>query len=97
MSLPLVVECLFPIHHFVMNIITWKCREALKPSFQNCVRDLVHNHDPAIMIIMETCIGGDKARDITDRLPFNGAIHTDTIGFAGGLWILWNSDRVHIT
>lgn len=84
MALPLVVECSFPFHLFVMNLIAWNCRGAGKPSFQNRVRDLVNNHDPAIMIIMETRIGGDRARDITDRLPFNGAIHTDTIGFAGG-------------
>ena len=45
---------------------------------------------------METRIGGDRAREITDRLPFNGAIHTETIGYAGGLWMLWNSDKVEI-
>lgn len=57
------------------------------------MRDLV----PAIMIIMKTRIGGDKAKDITDRLLLNGAIHTYTIGLVGGLWILWNFDKVHIT
>lgn len=49
------------------------------------------------MIVMETRIGSDRATNITDRLPFDGAIHTDTIGFAGGLWLLWNSDKVQIT
>ncbi|XP_065629558.1 uncharacterized protein LOC112003977 [Quercus suber] len=42
---------------------------------------------------METRIGGDRARDITDRLSFDGAIHIDTTGFAGGLWLLWNLDK----
>ncbi|XP_050245887.1 uncharacterized protein LOC126693795 [Quercus robur] len=46
---------------------------------------------------METRIGGDRAKEITDRLPFDGAIHTETIGFAGGIWLLWNSDRVEVT
>lgn len=32
-----------------------------------------------------------------DKLPFDGAIHTDTIGFASGLWLLWNSNKVQIT
>lgn len=45
---------------------------------------------------METKLGGDKAREITDYLPFDGAIHTNTIGYAGGLWLLWNSDKVDI-
>ncbi|XP_030940291.1 uncharacterized protein LOC115965260 [Quercus lobata] len=79
-----------------MNISAWNCRGASKPFFQNHVRELVNTHDPAIMIIMETRIGGARARDITDKLPFDGAIHTDTLGFAGGLWLLWNSDRVQV-
>ena len=37
------------------------------------------------------------AKDITDRLPFDGAIHSDTIGYCGGIWLLWKSDTVEIT
>ena len=80
----------------IMNIIAWNCKGASKPYFLNHVRELVNTHDPAIMIIMETHIGGARARDIIDKLPFDGAIHTDTLGFAGGLWLLWNSDRVQV-
>lgn len=47
--------------------------------------------------MMETQIGGDRAREITDRLPFENAFHTETIGYTGGLWMLSNSDRVDIT
>ncbi|XP_075655041.1 uncharacterized protein LOC142625236 [Castanea sativa] len=46
---------------------------------------------------METRIGGERARENTNKLPFDEAIHMDTIGLVGGLWILWNSDRVQIT
>ena len=80
----------------LMNIIIWNCRGALKPSFQSHIRELVRNHDPVILVVMETRVGGDKAREITDRLAFDGAIHTDTIGFIGGLWMLWHSDRVEV-
>ena len=45
---------------------------------------------------METRVGGDKAKEIIDRLPFDGAILAKTIGYAGGIWLLWNSDRVAI-
>ena len=69
----------------------------MKAFFQNHVRDLVNNHNLAVVIIMETKIGGEQAREITDRLPFDEAIHTDTIGYAGGLWLLWDSDRVEVT
>ena len=94
--LPLVYVLSNPLFLCPMNIIIWNSRGALKPNFQNHVRELAQTHDPAIFVIMETKLRGDRAREITDRLPFDGAIHTDTIGYAGGLWLLWNSDLVEI-
>ncbi|XP_030940106.1 putative disease resistance protein RGA1 [Quercus lobata] len=74
----------------------WNYRGALKPNFQSYVRELVRIHNPGIMVVMETRVRRDKAKEITDRLPFDGAIHTETMGFAGGIWLLWNSDRVDV-
>lgn len=34
-------ECPTPNHCFLMNVIIWNCRGALKPSFQNRIKDLV--------------------------------------------------------
>ena len=47
--------------------------------------------------MMETWVGGERARELIDRLPFDGVIHTDTIGFSSGLWVIWNSDRVEVS
>lgn len=81
----------------IMNIMIWNSRGALKPNFQSYVRELAQNHDPAIMVIMETKIGGECAKEISNRLPFDMAIHTETNGYVGGLWLLWNSDRVEVS
>lgn len=81
----------------MMNVIIWNCRGASKPSFKKRVTELVQNHDPAILVVMETRVGGDRAREITDLLPFDRAIHTNTIGYVGGLWVLWNTDMVDIS
>ena len=74
----------------VMNIMIWNSRGALKPSFQTYVHELAQRHDSAILVVMETKLGGNKAKEVIDRLPFDGAIHTETIGLTGGLWFLWN-------
>lgn len=71
-------------------------RGALKPSFQSYINELTHKHNPAILVVMKTKLGGRRAKAITDRLPFNGAIHTETIGLSGGLWLLWNSNLVEV-
>ena len=94
--MPLVNECLNPSHQLIMNIIVWNSRGMLKPNFQQYVRDLVIDHNPTIMVIIKTQLGGARAREIIDRLPFDGAIHTETIGYTGGLWLLWNSELVEV-
>ena len=50
-----------------------------------------------MLIVMETRVGGDKAKEIMDRLPFDEAIHRETIGYVGRLWLWWNLDRVVVS
>lgn len=42
-------------------------------------------------------MGRDRAKDITNRLSFDGALHADTIGYSSGIWFLWNLNEVEIT
>ena len=57
---------------------------------------MVINHRPAVFVVTETRVGGDRAAKIIDDLPFDGSITNDTIGYVGGLWILWKSEEVEI-
>uniref|UniRef100_A0A2N9GG55 RNase H type-1 domain-containing protein n=1 Tax=Fagus sylvatica TaxID=28930 RepID=A0A2N9GG55_FAGSY len=34
--------------------------------------------------------------DLAKTFPFDGFLCTNTIGFAGGIWIMWNSDMVEV-
>ena len=36
------------------------------------------------------------AKEVLDRLPFDGTIYTEMTGFTGGLWLLWNADKVEV-
>ena len=57
----------------------------------------MHVHDLAVFVVMETRLERERAKDITDSLPFDGAIHVDTIGYVGVLWLMWNADKVEVT
>lgn len=61
------------------------------------MKDLAQAHDSAIFVVIETRLGGGRAKAISDNLPFDGALHIETIGYAGGLWLMWNSDKVEVT
>ena len=54
------------------------------------------NHRPAIFVVTETRVVGDRVAKIIEGLPFDRSITTDIIGYAGGLWILWKSEEVGI-
>jgi len=54
------------------------------------------NHFPSIMVIMETRVRGDRATKIIKDLPFDGFFTPDTIGFVGGLWLLWKIKEVEV-
>nr|POE45513.1 hypothetical protein CFP56_26707 [Quercus suber] len=81
-----------------MNILMWNCRGALNSDFKRRVFELVGNHCPSIMVITKTRVGGVRAeKKIIEGLPFDGSITNDTIGYAGGLWILWNKEDAKIS
>ncbi|XP_050278348.1 uncharacterized protein LOC126719886 [Quercus robur] len=58
--------------------------------------DLVDWHSPILMVITETRMSGARADEIIKALPFDGYAVADTIGFAGGIWLLWRTDLVHV-
>ena len=68
----------------------------MKPNFKKTLLDLVAWHRPIIMEIIETRMGGDQANAIIQTLPFNGTYSTKTIGYSGGIWLLWNSNFVDV-
>ena len=86
-----------PIVQFVqMNILKWNCRGALNPDFKRRIFEMVVNHHPSIMVITETRVGGERAERIIEGLLFDSFITTDTIGYAGGLWILWKNEDIEV-
>uniref|UniRef100_A0A7N2LJ76 CCHC-type domain-containing protein n=1 Tax=Quercus lobata TaxID=97700 RepID=A0A7N2LJ76_QUELO len=79
-----------------MNILVWNCRGAMKPSFRSSICDLTKFHAPGIVVVTETCISGSRAREILRTLPYDGIHTTDSIGYAGGTWLLWCKDMVDL-
>ena len=68
----------------------------MKPQFRKTVMDLVEWHSPILMVITETRMSGARADEIIKTLLFDGHAVSDTIGFAGGIWLLWRSDLVNL-
>ena len=50
-----------------------------------------------MMIITETRVGGNRAKEITDRLYFDAAAHFDIVRYASGIWLLWYIEVMDVT
>ncbi|OMO88038.1 Endonuclease/exonuclease/phosphatase [Corchorus olitorius] len=77
-----------------MSILLWNCRGVRNP---DCVRDfldLVRLYNPDVLVLTETRARICDAQSILNRLPFDGFMDADVIGFQGGIWMLWRTDRV---
>ena len=79
-----------------MKIMVWDCRGALSPNFCKIIIDMMKDSNLDILVVIKTRVNGDRAKEITNKLPFDGAVHMDTIGYVGGLWLLWNSAVVEV-
>ena len=60
-------------------------RGALNLDFKRRIFEMVVNHNPSIIVITETRIGGDTAERIIVELPFDSFFTTKAIGYARGL------------
>jgi exonuclease III len=83
-------------HEIGANVLTWNCRGVLNPCFRRALLNLLNSLDVQILILTETRLGGPRASEFAQSLPFDGFLCSTTIGFAGGIWVLWKTDAVEI-
>lgn len=96
-----VAQYPIPQRHFqTMNnktIISWNVRGAANDNFIEGAEDLIARYNPNVMIITETRVQRERAPFYLRQLPFDKWFATETQGFRGGIWVLWNSGAVNLT
>ncbi|XP_057250155.1 uncharacterized protein LOC130591221 [Beta vulgaris subsp. vulgaris] len=80
-----------------MSTIYWNARGIARNSFKLNFRHIINDHHPDIVVLAETHASRRTTTKIVQALPFDNWHLVDPIGFAGGILILWNSTRVHLT
>lgn len=86
-----------PITKFLnMNILSWNVKGAEAGDFRRTFRDLISSHHPDVVILTETRISGKRADNIISSLGFERYTKVNAMGFAGGIWVLWNPNTVFL-
>ncbi|KAF7844864.1 reverse transcriptase [Senna tora] len=81
-----------PLHMFA-----WNARGAAGSAFKRVFADMMQRYKPNLVLVTETRVAGDKATEIINGLGFNNHFMVNPMGYAGGMWLLWNEDQVKVT
>ena len=78
-----------------MKVICWNVRGAKKAQVLEEVKFLKRIHKPDIMFLIETLTNDSNSYNIIRRMGFRQFDFVPPSNHSGGLWALWNNDRVH--
>lgn len=76
-----------------MNFICWNCRGTATRGFAGLIKDLHAHYNASLMCLLETHLGGAKAKRVAQRTGFGEQFISDADGQAGGIWDLWDPAR----
>ena len=71
--------------------------ELQNADFKRRIFEMIINHHSLIVVVTETRVRVDRVGKIIEGLPFDGYITTDTVRYAGGLWMLWKTEDVEVS
>lgn len=77
-----------------MNTLSWNVRGAAGAVFWRTFRELINAHHHDVVILTKTCVSGDRANKIISSLGFQRYSKVDAMGFAGGIWVIWNPEVI---
>lgn len=79
-----------------INILAWNVRGAGSADFRRVFMDLIERYKHNVVFLTETRFGGDRATSIIESLGFPNHYKVDPMGFAGGIWLMWNSKQINM-
>ncbi|KAL7182691.1 hypothetical protein ACSBR1_041390 [Camellia fascicularis] len=78
------------------NLLFWNCRGAGNNAFKRNMKELVRNHNPGVIILMEPKIPFSSTGNFFNNLGYTAATILDPVGRAGGIWMLWDTVQVNV-
>lgn len=76
------------------HILVWNCHGAGSGAFVRLIIHLVQIYSPAILILVETRVASHYVCKFLHHIQFPNFVCSKALGFAGGIWMIWNSSMV---
>ena len=98
-SLPGLMEDRYPRNmtdSLPISCMIWNVQGAGSKAFLAALKELIKRHNPKVLALVETHMGGEQAEKIATLLHFTGHTRVDAVGFSGGIWIYWKKELVTV-
>ncbi|OMO95822.1 hypothetical protein COLO4_15664 [Corchorus olitorius] len=81
---------------FGLRILVWNCLGVSEPGFHATCRDIVHQYNPNVLLLVEIGAWGSRARQHASAIGFSRSYVVDSGPMCKGMWLLWNDDDVSV-
>lgn len=78
-----------PLYSFPMSVLFWNCQGASGKRLPSTIKALSSSHHVQILVLLEPRTSGRRADSIIRKLNFCNSFRVESIGFSGGIWVLW--------
>ncbi|OMO77931.1 hypothetical protein COLO4_24948 [Corchorus olitorius] len=79
-----------------ISILVLNARGALNPRFINQFKEKTVAYHPNIVIVTETRVSSSSTLSTRASLTYDSSLLIKPAVFFGGIWLLWNSRRIHL-
>ncbi|KAF7832133.1 reverse transcriptase [Senna tora] len=86
----------YPIIMDPLKFLVWNVRGAASSNFRRMFAELKNQYHPNLVFLSETRIGGSRVDEIIGSLGFSNHFRVDSMGFPGGMWLLWENDQIEV-
>lgn len=74
------------------RVLCWNCRGAGSKEFACKLNEIIREHKPMVVILLEPRVSGEVADVICKSLGKNRWIRSEALGFLSEVWVLWNEE-----
>lgn len=82
----------FSIILLMFKFFIWKYKGVASESFYRIFSQYKKVHQPFVVLIIEPQVSGIKADAMTRSIGFMFSHRIESMGFKGGIWMIWNSN-----
>ncbi|XP_021852505.2 uncharacterized protein [Spinacia oleracea] len=79
-----------------ISCMVWNVQGAGSQAFVAALKELTRSHQPNVLVLVETHMGGQQAQKISSILGYTGHSRVDAQGFSGGIWVYWRPELVTV-